>query len=313
MEGILKLTEEQQRTVYLAKEGHNICIFGRAGVGKSTTILAIKDALQAKGESVQIVCSTGIACESYGGTAKTVHSQYGLRVAELPSELLIERSLGQSATVKQLADTTVLIWDEVSMSSARVLEIVNKIHHTISNNNFAFGGMQVILVGDFWQLKPIPSLFDEGKSVYSSELFDKAFPHRIELTTVLRQGESEFRLKNLLDMLRNGECSDEAEEYVRTLERECIVEAGTVPMHVYFKRLHVEIHNGNVLATLPGQLETLESIDQGNTHCLEKTVSKTISLKPGCNIMLTYNINDQLKNGYQGTYVGKGQCTARPL
>ena len=95
------------------------------------------------------------------------------------------------------------------MSSTRIFEIVNKIHHMVSQNNLAFGGIQVILVGDFLQLKPIPSPFDEGKSIYLSELFDKVFPHRIELTEVLQQGEAESRLKNLLDMLRNDECSEE--------------------------------------------------------------------------------------------------------
>jgi hypothetical protein len=68
------------------------------------------------------------------------------------------------------------------------------------------------------QLKPIPSPFDEGKSIYLSELFDKLFQHRIELTKVLRQGESESCLKNLLDLLQNFECSEEAVEYVHSLE-----------------------------------------------------------------------------------------------
>jgi ABC-type branched-subunit amino acid transport system ATPase component len=122
----------------LAKQGHCICNFGRAGVGKSTTVLAIKEALAAKGENVQIICSTGIAWKSYGGIAKTVHSQYGLRVAELPSRLLIECSLEQNVTVKQVADTTVLIWDEVSMSSTRILELVNKIHHMVAQNSGEF-------------------------------------------------------------------------------------------------------------------------------------------------------------------------------
>ena len=111
MERILHLTQEQQRIVNLAKQGHCICNFGRAGVGKSTTVVAIKEALAAKGENVQIISSTGIAWKSYGGIVKTVHLQYGLRVAELPSRLLIERSLGQNVMVKQVADTTVLIWD----------------------------------------------------------------------------------------------------------------------------------------------------------------------------------------------------------
>ncbi len=80
-------------------------------------------------------------------------------------------------------------------------------------------------------------------------------------------------MKNLLDQLQNGECSEEAEEYVHSLERERIQqEVGTDPRHIYFKKLHVEIYNGNVLATLPRQLDMVESIDHGNTKCLEKMI-----------------------------------------
>ena len=306
MERLCQLTQEQQTIVNLAKQGHNICILGRAGVGKSTTVQKIKSALEVKGEKVEIVCSTGIACESYGGIAKTVHSHYGLRVAELPSSLLIERSVGQNDIVKQVADTTVLIWDEISMSSSRILELVNSIHHLIAQNDFAFGGIQIILVGDFRQLKPIPGPFDDGTPVYVSELFNEVFPHRVELTKVLRQAETESRLKKLLDHLRNGECNDDTEEYINSLERECSTcNNPIVPTHIYFRKLHVEIHNGNVLANLPGQADTFDSIDSGYTHCLNKSTAKLLTLKPGCKIMLLYNINDELKNGYQGEYIGK--------
>ena len=84
----------------------------------------------------------------------------------MPSSLLIERSVGQNDIVKQVADTTVLIWDEISMSSSRIFELVNSIHHLIAQNDFAFGGIQIILVGDFRQLKTIPGPFDDGTRVY---------------------------------------------------------------------------------------------------------------------------------------------------
>ena len=102
----------------LSKARAQYLYFGQSRGWKITTVQKIKSALEVKGEKVEIVCSTGIACESYGGIAKTVHSHYGLRVAELPSSLLIERSVGQNDIVKQVADTTVLIWDEMSMSSS---------------------------------------------------------------------------------------------------------------------------------------------------------------------------------------------------
>ena len=163
-----------------------------------------------------------------------------------------------------------------------------------------------ILVGDFWQLKPIPGSFDDGTPVYVSELFNEVFLHRVELTKVLRQGEAESQLKKLLDHLCNGECNDDTEEYINSLERKCSTcNNPIVPTHIYFRKLHVEIHNGNVLANLPGQADTFDSIDSGYTHCLNKTIAKLLTLKPGCKIMLLYNINDQLKNGYQGEYIGK--------
>jgi ATP-dependent DNA helicase PIF1 len=73
MESPIRLTEEQQTILDLAKKGHNICILGRAGVGKSTTVQEIKKELSAKGLQCEIICSTGIACKNYDGEAKTSH------------------------------------------------------------------------------------------------------------------------------------------------------------------------------------------------------------------------------------------------
>ena len=148
----IKLTEEQDVVVKFAQTGHNMCIFGKAGVGKTTVVETIIKYLTAKGLKCQVVCSSGISCDAYHGMAKTVHSHYGLQTAELPSNLVIGRSLGRKDIFLQITNTKVLIWDEVSMTSQRIFHIVNAIHHLISNNDLPFGGIQVILVGDFWQL-----------------------------------------------------------------------------------------------------------------------------------------------------------------
>ena len=308
MERHTHLTEEQQAILDLAEKGHNICILGKAGVGKSTIVKEIWRTLSAKGLKCEIVCSTGIACKNYSGMAKTAHSFYGLQIAELPSDLVIQRSLKQDIIKKQLRETSVLIWDEVSMISKRIFELVNMLHHLVSENNFAFGGIQVILAGDFWQLKPVPSVFDVGKSIYESRIFNDVFQHRIELTKILRQSESEDVFKDLLEMLRVGKCNDEAEEYARSLSREIAAPEGNESIHIYFKKVYVEFHNGTVLANLPGDLIQFKSIDTGNTSGLEKSISGVLSLKPMCKVMLLYNINDNLKNGYQGEFVGVDPC-----
>ena len=107
------------------------------------------------------------------------------------------------------------------MSSIRLFNLVNVINQKIKDTNFGFGGVQVILVGDFWQLKPIPNLFDAGVPIYESKLFNTVFPHRYELTTILRQHESEIRLKNTLDEVRTRKCEDETEAYLISLSRKC--------------------------------------------------------------------------------------------
>ena len=89
--------------------------------------------------------------------------KYGLQTCEFPAPLLIERALGRKNIVDDITDMDVLIWDEISMSSQRIFELVNILHHMISKNALPFGGIQVILVGDFWQLKPIRSLLDRAR------------------------------------------------------------------------------------------------------------------------------------------------------
>ena len=179
----IELTNEQLDILKFAESGHNMCIFGKGGVGKSTLVKEIRRQLTKNGMQCQIVCASGISCDIYNGMAKTIHSHYGLQTAELPAQMLIKRSLARQNVLEQVENTRVLIWDEMSMSSQRLLNLVNMIHQIASHNILPFGGIQVVLVGDFWQLKPIPSLLNTGIPIYESKLFNDVFPYRFELTT----------------------------------------------------------------------------------------------------------------------------------
>ncbi len=91
----------------------------------------------------------------------------------------------------------VLIWDEISMSSLRIFHIVDQLHQKVRSDSLPFGGIQVILGGEFLQLKPIPSMLDGGEPIYKSVLFDKVFQHRVVLEKIMRQSELEEDFKNL--------------------------------------------------------------------------------------------------------------------
>ena len=259
----LKLTEGQLKVLKLAESGHNICLVGKAGVGKSRVVLELTKRLTSKGKKCYIVSSSEVSCEPYNGNAKTVHSQYGLQTCELPKRFLLERALKRKNIFDDITGTDVLVWDEISMSSQRIFELVNILHHMVSKNFLPFGGVQVILVGDFYQLKPIRSLLNKGNPIFDSKLFQEAFPHRVELKEVKRQHERETRLKKALNEVRSGECNDGREAYFTSLDRECEGYGNDEMVHLYFKKLPVEVHNINVLSTLSGKLIVFESVDTG--------------------------------------------------
>ncbi|CAB3976673.1 ATP-dependent DNA helicase PIF1 [Paramuricea clavata] len=75
-------------------------------------------------------------------------------------------------------------------------------------------------------------------------------------------------------------------------------------VHLFFKKLPASLHNLNILAELPGEFLKYDSQDTGHGQCLENSINKILALKRGCNVMLLYNINDNLRNGLQGKFVG---------
>ena len=95
------------------------------------------------------MCPSGVTCKVYDELASTVHSFYGLQLAELPALLVMQRSLERNDIVNQIQSVDVLIWDEISMSSLRLLHMVDLLHQKIQKKSLPLGGIQVILAGDF--------------------------------------------------------------------------------------------------------------------------------------------------------------------
>ncbi|XP_068671543.1 uncharacterized protein [Montipora foliosa] len=217
------LTHEQKAILAKVIEGHNLVITGQGGTGKSYLIEQILHHLKRIGKEVAVVCSSGLSCTVYErGVAATVHSHYGMQTAYLPWKLVVERAGMDSLVVQRIKKANIVIWDEVSMSSARILEISNALEHYLSPQHAKmrpFGGKQFILGGDFFQLKPVPSLFDDGLYALSAKIYEVAFPHRFELTIIQRQSEADRKFLSLLRELRYWRCSDNSLNFVKSLER----------------------------------------------------------------------------------------------
>ena len=196
----------------VAEQGHNLLVTGQAGTGKSTLIQALYRTLTNDGKKVEVVCASGIASTVFDTSEirpSTAHAFYGLRTADLPSNLVVDRAVANNLVAERVKAADVIIWDEISMSSRRVFELANKIHLELSpkcETYKLFGGTQVLVVCDFLQLRPVANFFDLGKFVFTSPLFIKAITHWIELTTILRQNPEEEAFISCLMEIRLGKC-----------------------------------------------------------------------------------------------------------
>ena len=204
-----------------AVNGYTFFLTGQAGTGKSFAVKEIHRKLTSLGRNVVIICSSGITGTVYSELntfVSTVHSFYGLQTADLPWKSGLDRATSNNLVVERVEKYDCIIWDEASMSSRRIFEIVNLIHLTLASESDhlkPMGGKQVILVGEFLQLQRVPNFF-EGKFLFNFFIFQKAFLHRFELTIALRQeGNLETSvLLNSLKEVRLGQCSDETLDFL---------------------------------------------------------------------------------------------------
>ena len=144
----------EEKAMKLALEGHNLLMVGTAGSGKTYLVNKLAGSLIKLGKHVQITCSTGIACSNYL-KATTVHKFCGLADGRNNTKDIPEIVKSHSALLNQIEQCDVLFIDECSMISEQTLAQIEKAC-SVKDYNKYFGGMQVILVGDFYQLPPVP-------------------------------------------------------------------------------------------------------------------------------------------------------------
>ena len=138
---------KQKDALKILKAGKNVYLTGAAGSGKTHTLNEYILYLKNRGVSVAITASTGIAATHIGGT--TIHSWSGSGIKDDLSDQDIERLVQKEYLYKKFEKAKVLIIDEVSMLSSRLFDSVDRICKAMKRNEEPFGGMQVVLSGDF--------------------------------------------------------------------------------------------------------------------------------------------------------------------
>jgi len=188
------MNEKQQKCFNLFKEGKNIFLTGMAGSGKSFLI----DKMRNEKENVVVTATTG--CAGYLLNAKTLHSWAGVGIGKGTVQELVKRA---RKNLRMWLKVETLIIDEVSMISPDFFDKLNEVAKKIRTEDTPFGGIQLILVGDFCQLPPV----DSQKLLFESEAFKECNFECVYLDQIYRQTDQKFQ--NLLNNIRMGQPSQD--------------------------------------------------------------------------------------------------------
>src|SRR3989344_4339297 len=189
----------QDTALEILKTGVNVFLTGEPGSGKTHTINRYVTYLKERGVKVAITASTGIAATHIGGM--TIHSWSGIGIKKelSPSDMSkISKYKG-----KNIKKASVLIIDEISMLNGDTLGLVDTVTKAIRHSESAFGGMQVVFVGDFFQLPPISRAGEDNPQfAFESMAWAMANPSVCYLSEQHRQSDDLF--SELLTAIRSG-------------------------------------------------------------------------------------------------------------
>lgn len=178
-------SDEQNQAFDLYCKGKNIFLTGPGGTGKSFLIHKMIEHAKSVNKTCQVCALTGCAAVLLECKAMTIHSWSGIGTMNGLDEDVIRRVIKKKQTKDCWKGTDILIIDEVSMMAKRMFELLNHLGQRIRNNKSSFGGIQVVFVGDFFQLPPI----EKDGFCFESEEWFEVFPksQHVELKTFFRQ------------------------------------------------------------------------------------------------------------------------------
>lgn len=303
----------QSEALSILKTGANVFLTGEPGSGKTHTVNAYIAWLRSHSIEPSITASTGIAATHVGGM--TLHAWSGIGIADRMTPELLDTITNKEHVVKRLQKTKVLIIDEVSMLSAGVLSMVDEVARAARHEpEHAFGGMQVVLVGDFFQLPPVSR--GETAFAFESPSWKKLNPIVCYLDEQHRQDDPAFL--SILGAIRAGDWDHTHVSSITAREAELDSLEEGVPQ-LFTHNADVDRINASELAKLPGSPKTFLMQSAGSTVIAESLKRGCLSperlvLKEGAVVMATKNNPVAgYANGTLGIVIGFERGTGYPL
>jgi len=285
----------QTRALDILKTGANVFLTGEPGSGKTYVINQYIAWLEAAGLHVAVTASTGIAATHIGGM--TIHSWSGIGARDTLNRYDLDQIMSREKTVKRLKKAQVLVIDEISMLDGKMMDMVDVICREARAKSEAFGALQVVFVGDFFQLPPVTRQGDMMRYAFESRAWEQARPLICYLEDQFRQEDEQ--LLSLLSSIRKNEIEDE--HYTLLNEQTDISYEGIEPTRLYTHNADVDMVNHTRLASLTTKPHTFKMSGRGSKPRLEVLMKNCLSpdtliLKEEAMVMCT-------KNNFEGGYV----------
>ena len=310
------LSAEQRHVLDLVVEHKKSVFFtGSAGTGKSVLLREIISVMRKKHAKQQdrlaITASTGLAACNIGGV--TLHSFAGIGLGKEPAQDLVKKIKKNQKAKHRWLRTSVLIIDEISMVDAELFDKLEAVARSLRNNARPFGGIQLVITGDFFQLPPVPERGGQARFCFDAQTWSSSIDHTIGLHHVFRQKDSAFA--DMLNEMREGHLSDKSVATFHSLSRpldEDSVYPSFAATELFPTRAEVEAANSGRMSQLHGSTVTYEARDGGSitdkmqrdrllANCM---APESLELKKGAQVMLIKNIDEMLVNGSLGRVRG---------
>lgn len=295
----LTLSGEQKKVLSTVQSGANVFFTGSAGTGKSFLLKRLVGALPP--DVTFVTASTGVAACQIGGTTLHAFAGIGSGKAEL-KQCIVQAS--RKVIAAQWRRCKHLIVDEISMVDGGLFEKLEAVARAIRNNDKPFGGIQLILCGDFLQLPPVTRPGEKRVFCFQTEAWEKCINVSMELTEVRRQDDNKFI--DILQAIRMGRCTEEMVAVLKATESNVVERNGIKASRLCTHKEDVDHINKEHLNKLTGETRVFSAVDsdQGMTAFMDTAtpVLSKLVLKVGAQVMLLKNLSTTtgLVNGARG-------------
>lgn len=297
------MKQGQALAVMLA--GNSVFLTGPPGAGKTFVLNEYIRRAKKAGRRIAVTASTGIAATHINGT--TIHSWSGLGIRDELNKFDKQWLKGNDRLRKRYLGTDVLVIDEVSMLHGKRLDMVNEACKLLRESDEPFGGLQVILVGDLFQLPPVSRTSAPADFAHMSQAWAELAPRICYLDEQHRQQGG--GLLDVLEAMRAGTLSEHHGEILTgRLSRQ--PDDSRPVTRLYSHNVDVETINARHLTALKSDSKTYPMLTSGSKAKVEQLVRgvlapETLELKPGAEVMFVAN-NFALgfANGSRGQVVG---------